>query len=138
MATMLRVNLTAPTSGVTVSAAGTLGVCLTDEIAVIVGTGVPRYRCGTELRECLKAWAVKPRDPITVAGGSVRTYRGAPGLSGDALDALGATELGTVVPDETQVGVVLGVNAAALIDRSELVLAALRRAANEFVANFGV
>jgi hypothetical protein len=135
---MLRVKLDAPTSGVTVSAAATLGVCLTDELAVLVGTSVPRYRCGSELREALKLWAQKPRDPVTVAVGSVRSFLGSPSLTADQLEATAATALNAVVPDETQVGVVLGANAAALLDRSNLLLAAVRQAIDQFVATFGV
>ncbi len=138
MATMVRVNLAAPTSGATVSAAATLAVCLTDEIAVIVGTGVARHRCGSELREALGLWAEKPRSPVAVAVGSVRTFLGAPGVTADALEGAAATALGTAVPDETQIGVVVGANAAALLDRSNLLVAAITRALDAFVSTFGV
>lgn len=138
MATMVRVKLLAPTSGATVSAAATLGVCLTDEIAVMVGTGVNRQRCGTELREVLKLLAVKPKPGVVVAVGSVRTFLGLPGLTADQLFATEATELNAVVPTETEVGLVVGANAALQLDKTELVLAAVRRAIESFIAAFGL
>lgn len=138
MATMIRVKIDAPASGATVTVGATLGVCLTDELTVLVGNTVPRYRCGSELREALKLWAQKPRGPVTVAAGSVRSFLGVPGLTADQLDAAGATQLNAVVPDEGHVGVILGANAAALLDRSSLLLAAVRRALDAFVPTFGM
>jgi hypothetical protein len=138
MATMVRVKLLAPTSGATVTTgAATLGVCLADEIAVMVGTSVPAYRAGSELREALKMLARKPRSAVTVAGGSVRTFLGAAGLNGDALDAAAATQLGSVVPTETQVGLIVGATAAASLASSGIVLAAIQKAIDAFVTAFG-
>jgi hypothetical protein len=138
MATMVRVKVLAPTSGATISTgAATLGVCLADEIAVMVGTSVPNYRAGSELREALLLLAVKPRVAVTVAGGSVRTFLGVPGLTSDELDGTAATELGTVVPTETEVGLIVGATAALSLDKSDLVLAAVRKAIDAFVTAFG-
>lgn len=139
MATMVRVKVLAVTSGATVSTgAATLGVCAADEIAVMVGDSVPRYRCGSELREAMKLLAQKPRSAPTVAGGSVRTFLGAPGLTADALDGAAATVLGSTAPTETQAGLVVGATAAASLDKSDLVLAAVLKALDAFVAAFGV
>jgi hypothetical protein len=138
MATMVRVKVLAPTSGATISTgAATLGVCLTDEIAVMVGTSVPNYRAGSELREALKMLAQKPRAAVVVAGGSVRTFLGAAGLNGDALDATAATVLATTVPTETQVGLIVGSAAALTLDKSGLMLAAIQKAIDAFVTAFG-
>jgi hypothetical protein len=138
MATMVRVKLLAPTSGATVTTgAATLGVCLADEIAVMVGTSVAKERCGSELREALKMLARKSRSGVTVAGGSVRTFLGVPGNNADVLDAAAATALGTVVPTETQVGLIVGATAAASLAQSGVVLAAIQRAIDAFVTAFG-
>jgi hypothetical protein len=139
MATMIRVKLEAPTSGATVDAAAvTLGVCLTDELVVMVGDTVARQRLGSETREALLLLARKSRSGIVVAAGSVRTFLGVPGLTADQIDAAAATELNAVVPTETEVGLIVGANASSLLDRSELVLAAVRRALDAFVPTFGV
>jgi hypothetical protein len=138
MATMVRVKVLAPTSGATISTgAVTLGVCLADEIAVMVGTSVPAYRTGSELREALKLLAVKPRAAVVVAAGSVRTFLGVPGLTADALDGAAATEINAVVPTETEVGLIVGADAAVSLDKSGLVLAAIQKAIDAFVTAFG-
>ena len=139
MATMVRVKMDTPVTGVTVtSGAVTLGVCLADELAVMVGTGVARERLGSETREILKLLAQKPRDLVAVAGGNVRTFLGLPGLSAQALEEAAATELNAVVPTETEVGLVVGATAANLLNRTDIVLAAVKRALDEFVPTFGV
>jgi hypothetical protein len=139
MATMVRVKLLAPVNGATISTgAATLGVCLADEIAVMVGTGVPLPRVGSELREMLKLLARKPRAAVVVAGGSVRSFLGAPGLTADAIDGAAATVVATTVPTETQVGLVVGATAAADLDKSGLVLAAVMKAIDSFVTAFGL
>lgn len=139
MATMIRVKILAPTSGATISTGAlTLGVCLADELAVMVGTSVPKERLAGEVKEALKLLAVKPRSGLTVAGGSVRTFLGVPSLNGDALDAAAATELATVVPTETEVGLIVGATAAASLASSGVVLAAVQRALDAFPVAFGV
>ena len=139
MATMVRVKMDTPVTGVVVSTgAATLGVCLADELAVMVGTGVDRQRLGSETREILKLFAQKPRDLVVVAGGSVRTFLGVPGLTAQALEATAATEVNATVPTETEVGIVVGATAATLLNLTEIVLAAVKRALDEFVAAFGV
>lgn len=139
MATMVRVKMDAPTSGATVTTgAATLGVVLADELAVMVGDTVARQRLGTETREILLLLARKPRDVVAVAGGSVRTFLGPAGMPAHELEAAAATELNAVVPTETEVGLVVGATAAALLNRTEIVLAAVRRALDAFVTAFGV
>jgi hypothetical protein len=141
MATMLRVKLLAPTSGVVVdAAAATLGVCLADELAVMVGSGVARQRLGTETKEALRLFAQKARSlpAAAVPAGSVRTFLGAPGLTADALEAALDTEANAVAPTETEVGIVVGATAAVMLNRSGLVRAAVDRALDEFVATFGL
>lgn len=137
MATMIRVKPLAAVNGATVSAAATLGVCATDEIAVMVGTGVARQRLGSEVKEAMKLLAVKPKPALTVVAGSVRTYLGLPGLTADALFAAGATAVNATVPTETQVGLVVGANAALSLDKTDLVLAAVLRALDSFPVAFG-
>jgi hypothetical protein len=141
MATMIRVILEAPTSGATVdAAAATLGVCQPEEIAVMVGNTVARQRLGSETKEALLLLARKSRskpDPV-VGAGFVRTFLGAPGLTADQLDAAAATEANAVAPTETEVGLIVGRTAALLLDRSDLVLAAVRRALDAFIPTFGL
>lgn len=139
MATMVRVKPLAVANGATVSTgAATLGVCLADEIAVMVGTGVAKERLGHETKEALKLLAMKPRAAPAVAGGSVRAFLGAPGLTADALEAAAATVLATTVPTETQVGLVVGATAAAMLDKSDAILAAVQKALDAFVTTFGM
>lgn len=140
MATMVRVKMDAPTSGATVTTgAATLGVVLADELAVMVGDTVARQRLGTETKEALLNLGRKPRDLVAVAGGSVRTFLGVPGLTADNLEAAAATEANAVVPTETEVGVIVGATvASAYLNRSEIVLAAIRRALDAFPAAFGL
>lgn len=139
MATMVRVKMDAPTSGATVSAgAVTLGVVLTDELAIMVGDTVARQRLGSETKEILKLLAQKPRDLVVVAAGNVRTFLGVAGMPAHELEAAAATELNAVVPTETEVGLVVGATAATLLNRTDIVLAAVKRALDAFVASFGV
>ncbi len=138
MATMVRVKLPDGGPATVTAGAATLGVVLADELAVMVGDTVDRQRLGTETKEALLLWGRKPRDLVAVAGGNVRSFLGVPGLTADALEATAATELNAVVPTETEVGVVVGATAAAYLNRSEIVLAAIRRCLDAFVTTFGV
>lgn len=139
MATMVRVKIDAPSSGATVTAgAATLGVVLADELAVMVGDTVARQRLGSETKEILKLLAQKPRDLVAVAAGNVRTFLGAPGLTAEDLEEAAATELNAVVPTETEVGLVVGADAAAYLNRTDIVLAGVRRALDAFVPTFGL
>src|SRR3972149_5818562 len=124
MATMVRVKMDTPVTGAVVSTvAGPLGVCPADGWAVRAGAGGDRQRLGSETREILKLFAQKPRDLVVVAGGSVRTFLGVPGLPAQALEATAATEVNATVPTETEVGIVVGATAATLLNRTNIVLA---------------
>lgn len=138
MATMFRVSL--PDGGPAAVSTGVVlfSTCAATEIAVLVGDSVARNRCGSELRAALMFWAQRPRALVTVAGGSVRTFRGAPGLNGDALEAAAATELNSVAPDETQIGIVVGSTAAAALNNSNALVGAIQRALDKFPSQLGV
>lgn len=137
MATMFRVSI--PNGGpATVSTSvAALSTCEATELAVIVGDSVARQRCGSELREALKAWARAPKTANGSVGGTNRlTYVGAPGVPGDQLAA--ATPAQATAPDEAQWGVVLGATAATDLDKSDVMLAAVQRAIDAFPAQLGL
>jgi hypothetical protein len=137
MATMFRVAI--PDGGPATVSTGVVAfsTCAAGEIAVIVGDNVPRQRCGSELRETLERIVLDPMDPVSTVGGTNRlTYVGAPGLAGEQIPQ--AIVAQATAPDETQWGLVVGDVAANHIDDSSILLGALQRAYDQFVAILGL
>lgn len=137
MATMFRVTLPDGGPATVSTSVVAFSTCAATELAVIIGSSVPLQRCGSELRALMERWAENPKDPDTgVGAGNVKTYLAAPGVEAEQLTI--ATQAEATAPTETQWGFVVGATAASYLDRSSLLVAAMERATDKFVATLGL
>ncbi|MBK9446182.1 MAG: hypothetical protein IPO00_08840 [Betaproteobacteria bacterium] len=136
MATMFRVSIPDGGPATVSTSVVAYSTCGASEIAVMVGTSVPRERCGSELREFMRKWAAMPKATDAAVGGTNRKiYVAAPGV--EVASLAGTNTAQATAPTETQWGIIVGDVAALYLGRSNVLEAAMQRAADKFTTTLG-